>query len=1350
MKHLLIGIVMLQFAFGVALAQDGLIAYYPFNGNANDESGNNYDGDTTEHAPELATDRFGNPNSAYSFDGVDDFIDVPFELELRLADPFTISTWIYVAENNALGSHVLSKSASSQGHRNYSIELLTDRKVNFIFHQYPNDTAVNLLHDAPLSIGLWHQITALHEGTSIKLYIDNTMVESTTVSTPDVVTTYLDSPQNLAIGRLNYNGPDPGHFFGLLDDIHIYNRALTVTEIDSLYHEGGWDISAPLTFTRFLGGAIVEDGGSTTGVSWVDYNNDGLLDLFAANGGNNFLYTNNGDGTFTKVTSGSIVTDNAGSIGGTWSDYDNDGDLDLYVANESSQTNNLYMNNGDGSFTKVTTGTLVNASVTSYGAAWADYDNDGDLDLFVANIGFNSLFNNDGAGNFTPVENDPVVTDGPETHSLNGAWGDYNRDGYLDLFVGNGEESGNYLYTNDGDGTFTKVTSGPVVNDGGTYCGAWADYNNDGFLDLFATKAQDYNSSRNNYLYKNNGDGTFTKITAGAIVNDGGWSHGCGWADYDNDGYVDLFVANFNYDGNFSYENFLYRNNGDETFSRVFSGQVVSDSSDSRGVAWGDYDSDGDLDLFIGNAPQNNILYINEGNGNNWLSIHPVGTISNTSAIGAKVWVKASINSSVPIWQLREISSCTGYGSQNSLDAEFGLGLAPIIDSVRIEWPSGIIWDTTAVQVNQFLTIFEHNEISDGLVAYYPFNGNANDESGNSNNGTVYGAQLIPDRLGNANSAYSFDGVNDYIVIPNSESFNIVEQMSLSYWVKLETPGPYYYPHHMIEKYGSWGTGQRDWDIMFGINSSVDSTHNVWNLNLMPEVYYNVTTTYNGEVLYLYVNGSLVDTNEFQTLIPITVTDIVIGKYTLGEGYYFDGVLDDIRIYNRALSPDEVSALYNPVQSQLSLPCITATPGDTILVPVQVNLPANQAFDSAELQFTGYQSGLQYVGIDVSGSMLDGLDWSIAENETDSLLFTAYAGSQDISGNGVFCNLRFVVTGDQCTTTPINIVHAVFNTTEITNTINGSVHIEPLPIFGDVDENGLIQAHDAALILKHTIGIDTLLCQEWANADVDTNGVVGALDASNILRYVVQLIDSLPVTGNSPDLLAEGSISMNDQNGVAGETLDLPVYLTNGGNILSFQGELTFNASLLSPADNFITWSGELNSFSIETDLQDGHLKFAAASANPDGQTEVFAILHFIVSDNFLLNQSTTISLDQIKLNENIEYNDIIAQVMSVTNVNEPTELPREYALSQNFPNPFNPTTTLRYDLPEQRFVHLTIYNQLGQPIRTLVNREESAGYKSVVWDARDNNGKQVSTGIYFYRIEVNGFTQTRKMVLLK
>jgi len=198
-----------------------------------------------------------------------------------------------------------------------------------------------------------------------------------------------------------------------------------------------------------------------------------------------------------------------------------------------------------------------------------------------------------------------------------------------------------------------------------------------------------------------------------------------------------------------------------------------------------------------------------------------------------------------------------------------------------------------------------------GPVAHYPFNGNANDESGNGNNGTEHGGVLLTaDRFGNDNSAYSFDGVDDYIQIPNSESFNIENQITISYWVKLETSAPYYYPYHIVEKGGSWGSGQRAWDINFAIGFD-DTTYSVWCTDFESERYYNVTMTYDGITAAIYKNGNKIDSVRCTGLIPTSTADIFIGEYAFGGNYYFDGIIDDVRIYNRALNESEIDSLYH-------------------------------------------------------------------------------------------------------------------------------------------------------------------------------------------------------------------------------------------------------------------------------------------------------------------------------------------------------------------------------------------------------------------------------------------------------
>ncbi len=449
-------------------------------------------------------------------------------------------------------------------------------------------------------------------------------------------------------------------------------------------------------FKLAAGNNIVPDRGLSFGSSWGDYDNDGDPDLFVANRfGNNSLFSNNGDGSFTAVNTGDVVNDGAPSYGGSWGDFDNDGDLDLFVTN-LNENNFLYANSA-GVLTRITAGAIVSDGGASTGCSWGDYNNDGYLDLFVANSRSqnNFLYSNNRNGTFTKITAGVIVSDGGSANGV--AWADDDGDGDLDLFVASSEND--LLYSNNGNGTFTKITAGDIVTDGlVSRSASWGDYDNDGDLDLFVAN----DSGQNNRLYANNGDGTFTTITTGEIVNDGGNSYSSSWGDYDNDGDLDLFVGNLG-------SSFIYANDGDGSFTKVVTDVVILNGSWSSCTA--DYDGDGDVDLFVTNSSNRDILYANLGNANNWSNIKCVGTISNRTAIGAKVRVKATI-SGKPVWQMREISGQTGYLSQNSLNAAFGMGDAETIDSLKIEWPSGLVEAFINVPANRFITATEGQGIT--------------------------------------------------------------------------------------------------------------------------------------------------------------------------------------------------------------------------------------------------------------------------------------------------------------------------------------------------------------------------------------------------------------------------------------------------------------------------------------------------------------------------------------------------------------------------------------------------------------------------------------------------------------
>jgi len=276
----------------------------------------------------------------------------------------------------------------------------------------------------------------------------------------------------------------------------------------------------------------------------------------------------------------------------------------------------------------------------------------------------------------------------------------------MDIFISY-QHDHNELYINKGNGEFEKFVQDGIFSESNCTTGAsWGDYDNDGDFDLFVCNGSgSYNV--NNYLYKNNGNGTFSKITDGIIVNDGGYSYVSSWIDYDNDGWLDLFVINRK-----STAPFLYHNNGDDTFTKITNEPILeNDGLDFDAACWGDYDNDGFLDLFISTWHSKNRLYRNNGNSNNWLKIKLEGKISNHSGIGAKIRVKAIINGN-PLWQLRQIASQASFRSQNDLIAHFGLGNATIIDSLKIEWPSGIVDVYANVKPNQFIIATEDQGIT--------------------------------------------------------------------------------------------------------------------------------------------------------------------------------------------------------------------------------------------------------------------------------------------------------------------------------------------------------------------------------------------------------------------------------------------------------------------------------------------------------------------------------------------------------------------------------------------------------------------------------------------------------------
>jgi len=456
--------------------------------------------------------------------------------------------------------------------------------------------------------------------------------------------------------------------------------------------------------------------------NFVDVNGDNWDDIFFTNGPadgqNNMLYINNADGTFTTITADDIVSDNDRSDGASFADVDNDGDLDgvvvTYGRNGVGKKNYFYRNNGDGTFEYEPSNAIGIPLTYSEMVNWIDINNDQFLDAYITNSIVstrNLYFENQGDGSFAPVTGLPITSETLASRSIN--WIDYDGDGDCDLFVANENNANNSLFRNDGPDNFTQITNLYITQNGKNSAGSsWADVDNDGDFDLFIANWD----GQNNQLFINE-NGTFTEQIGSAIAAETGSSFGSAFADVDNDADLDLLVCNAYFAGQTT--NSLFINDGSGNFSKDTSSSLANHPGNTFGCAFGDYNNDGWLDVILANTlneSQSNSLFKNTGTGNNWIKIRCVGDPSNSSAVGAKVRIRATINGN-EIWQTRQIEAASGYCSQNSFTNHFGLGDAVTVSEIEISWPSGAVETFTNIEGNNGYLVVEGNGIQLGTSA---------------------------------------------------------------------------------------------------------------------------------------------------------------------------------------------------------------------------------------------------------------------------------------------------------------------------------------------------------------------------------------------------------------------------------------------------------------------------------------------------------------------------------------------------------------------------------------------------------------------------------------------------------
>jgi enediyne biosynthesis protein E4 len=530
--------------------------------------------------------------------------------------------------------------------------------------------------------------------------------------------------------------------------------------------EGG----IPVTFTDVRAAAGVtfkQDGTESsekyyletmgTGVGWIDYDQDGLLDLYFVQSAATKVYTpphplrsalyhNNGDGTFTDVTEkAGVGGEGHYGQGVCVGDYDNDGFPDLYVTGYGSAI--LYHNNGNGTFTNVTDKAgLADKGGWSTSAAWIDYDKDGWLDLVVCNYiewspenniwcgehrtGYRAychpdnyrgqhlkLYHNNHDGTFTDVSKQSGIGI-PEAKGMGVVTADFNNDGWPDIAIAN-DTWPNFLFINQHDGTFKDVSfiSGVAASADGKYEAGMgidaADVDGDGWLDIYITHL-DFELDR---LYHNNHDGTFDDVTyQSGIGNSAIFMSGVAaiFADYDNDGWTDIMQVNgamldnislYHSEVAYKEPKLMFRNLGKGKFAKVSKelGPGFTRPVAGRGLAAADFDNDGDIDFAInvrGDYPE--LLRNDGGNANNWLTVNLVGTKSNRDGLGSVLKLMSE-----GFTQVKQSKGGMSYMAANDPRIHFGLGKRKAIESLQITWPSGQVENLSKVPINQIITVKE-------------------------------------------------------------------------------------------------------------------------------------------------------------------------------------------------------------------------------------------------------------------------------------------------------------------------------------------------------------------------------------------------------------------------------------------------------------------------------------------------------------------------------------------------------------------------------------------------------------------------------------------------------------------
>ena len=1168
------------------------------------------------------------------------------------------------------------------------------------------------------------------------------------------------------------------------------NQMLTVTE-ESTPPSGDLftDVSSAMGVNVTHDGWEVGGMGIGTGAAWFDYDNDGDLDLYMTmRNGPNKLFRNDG-GSFTDVAAAAGVADASHDGSGVAiADYNNDGCRDIYLANSDEDV--LFRNNCDGTFTDVTNTPGSDLSVMQQArgasASWGDYDGDGLLDLYVANHAVldgnvapggtarqqaqDYLFRNNGDDTFTDVSAMLLGVD-REGMSFIGAWTDYDLDGDLDLYLikdcpfsGTGPMR---LWRNDGgtngatDWTFTEVSAAANADWCQNGMGiAVGDYDRDGDQDFFFT--DDGNNGDGSptragtILLKNDGDGTFSDGTNAAGVSSELFSWGANFFDYDLDGRQDLYMAAGRvFQEQVPDANILWRNTG-SSFTNVSAGSGVNDPDHGRTPIYGDYDGDGDPDLFLVNHGGPAKLFRNDNsNGNRWLIVDLVGTVSNRDGIGSRI----AVTTPDGVTQTFETRSGSSLGGGDDIGAYFGLGSNTSISSIQITWPAGTVQTLNGIAVNQRLTVTESGVIgnqppvasythttnvltvdvdaaassdSDGSIVSYAWTfGDGATATGVTASHTYAAAGAytvgltVTDNEGATGSTTKSVTVSDGGTGGTGaflESAGLVSMEAENFHSKVDRDGHSWTSTTASAGFSGASAMQATPDNGTRVRSAPETTS--------PELVFEVNFATTG-TFYVWHRMWGVDSRGNKAFAGV------------------DGVSES--------SPIKVNTfgqwLWANTKNDNGISSITvSTPG---VHTVHLWMGDDGVFVDKVVLTT--DAGFVPTGTGPAESPLDGGGdpgnaspvASYTHTTTDLALSVDGSGSSDSDGSIVSYAWTF---GDGGTATGATASHtyATAGTYTVALTVTddlgatGSTSKSITVTSGGGGGTGGFIESAGMVVMEAEHFHDNIArgSDSWVSASSNAGASAGS--------YMIALPDDgtqidTAVETSSPELSFDVDFSTTGDYFIWGR-----VWAENNRANAAYagvDGAVAPNANGIN-VSTFGAW--------VWAPVQKGS---AAVGVNV-GTPGVHTVHVWMRKDGF--------AIDKLVLTTDAGFTPTgegppespqgpaaplagAARGIQSAPLTLRTEaLPTEFALEGNYPNPFNPTTTIRFALPEAAVVRLSVYDMLGREVARVLDSELPAGRHEATWNGRTDAGSTVSSGAYLLRMAAGEFSATTRMVVVK